>query len=64
MGDNRTGAGDGDDEVIIVDLRKVPANVVKIAIAVSIFEGEERKQSFGQVENAAVRLVDVETKKE
>ena len=64
MGDNRTGAGDGDDEVIIVDLRKVPANVVQIAIAVSIYEGEERKQSFGQVENAAVRLVDVETKKE
>ncbi|MGB2924075.1 MAG: TerD family protein, partial [Limnothrix sp.] len=64
MGDNRTGAGDGDDEVVIVDLRKVPDNIAKIAIAVSIYEGEERKQSFGQVTNAYVRLVNVETKKE
>lgn len=64
MGDNRTGAGDGDDEVLIVDLRKVPENVAKIAIAVSIYEGEERKQDFGSVSNAYVRLVNVETKKE
>jgi tellurium resistance protein TerD len=64
MGDNRTGAGDGDDEVLIVDFRKVPENVAKIAIAVSIYEGEERKQDFGSVSNAYVRLVNVETKKE
>lgn len=64
MGDNRTGAGDGDDEVLIVDFRKVPDNVAKIAIAVSIYEGEERKQDFGSVSNAYVRLVNVETKKE
>ncbi|NJN71342.1 MAG: TerD family protein [Limnothrix sp. RL_2_0] len=64
MGDNRTGAGDGDDEVLIVDFRKVPENVAKIAIAVSIYEGEERKQNFGSVSNAYVRLVNVETKKE
>jgi tellurium resistance protein TerD len=64
MGDNRTGAGEGDDEVIIIDLRKVPANVAKIVIAVSIYEGEERQHNFGAVQNAFVRLVDVETKKE
>ncbi|OKH19095.1 TerD family protein [[Limnothrix rosea] IAM M-220] len=64
MGDNRTGAGEGDDEVLIIDFRKIPADVVQIAIAVSIYEGEERKQNFGSVQNAFVRLVDVETKKE
>ena len=64
MGDNRTGAGEGDDEVLIVDFRKIPADVQSIVIAVSIYEGEERKQSFGSVQNAVVRLVDVETKKE
>ena len=64
MGDNRTGAGEGDDEVLIVDFRKIPADVAAIAIAVSIYEGEERKQNFGSVQNAFVRLVDVETKKE
>lgn len=64
MGDNRTGAGEGDDEVVIVDLRKVPSDVAKIVIAVSIYDGEERKQSFGQVNNAYVRLVNVETKDE
>lgn len=64
MGDNRTGAGEGDDEVLIVDLRKIPETVAKIAIAVSIYEGEERRQNFGSVQNAFVRLVDVETKNE
>lgn len=64
MGDNRTGAGEGDDEVIIADLRKVPADIEKIAIAVSIYDGEARKQNFGQVQNAYVRLVNVETKEE
>lgn len=64
MGDNRTGAGEGDDEVLIVDFRKIPADVASIAIAVSIYDGEERQQNFGSVQNAFVRLVDVETKKE
>lgn len=64
MGDNRTGAGEGDDEVLIVDFRKIPENVDSIAIAVSIYEGEERRQNFGLVDNAFVRLVDVESKKE
>ncbi|MBL1210782.1 TerD family protein [Geminocystis sp. GBBB08] len=64
MGDNLTGEGDGDDEVIIVDLRKVPADVARIVVTVTIHEAEKRRQNFGQVRNAFVRLVDVETKEE
>src|SRR5690348_16009105 len=48
-GDNRTGAGDGDDEQLVVDLKKVPADVHKIAITVTIYDGEGRNQNFGQV---------------
>ena len=58
MGDNRTGAGEGDDEVIRVDLSLVPANVEKIDFTVTIHEAEERKQNFGQVSNAFIRIVD------
>jgi tellurium resistance protein TerD len=64
MGDNRTGAGEGDDEGIIVDLRKVPAEVEKIVITVTIYEADKRKQNFGQITNAYVRLVNVQTKEE
>ena len=64
MGDNLTGAGEGDDEVILADLRKVPENVQKIVITVTIHEAEKRGQNFGQVKNAYIRLVDVQTKKE
>ncbi len=64
MGDNLTGAGEGDDEVIIVDLRKVPADIDRIVITVTIHDADKRKQNFGQVRNAFVRLVDVETKEE
>lgn len=64
MGDNRTGAGEGDDEVIEVDLTKVPADVEKIAIAVTIHEAEKRQQNFGQVENAFVRIVNCENQEE
>ncbi|MBE9118207.1 TerD family protein [Lusitaniella coriacea LEGE 07157] len=64
MGDNLTGAGEGDDEAIIVDLRKVPAEVQKLVFVVTIHEAEQRGQNFGQVRNAFVRLVDVESKKE
>lgn len=64
MGDNLTGDGDGDDEVIIVDLRKVPSDVARIVITVTIHEAQKRGQNFGQVKNAFVRLVDVETKEE
>lgn len=58
MGDNLTGDGDGDDEQVQVDLSKVPENVVKIAFAVTIYEAETRRQNFGQVSNAFIRVVD------
>ena len=64
LGDNRTGEGEGDDEGIIVDLRKVPEEVVKVVITVTIYEADKRKQNFGQVTNAYIRLVDVQTKEE
>jgi tellurium resistance protein TerD len=57
QGDNRTGEGEGDDEVINVDLEKVPADVVKIAITVTIHESQARGQNFGQVANAFARVV-------
>ncbi|BDR76401.1 TerD family protein [Clostridium tetani] len=60
-GDNRTGDGDGDDEQIIIDFSKVPSDIDKIAITVTIHEAEERGQNFGQVSNAFVRIVNEET---
>lgn len=59
-GDNRTGAGDGDDEVIMIDFTKVPADVQKIAITVTIYDAQERRQNFGQVSNAYVRVARTE----
>lgn len=58
MGDNLTGEGDGDDEQIVVDLEKIPADVEKIAFTVTIYDSETRAQNFGQVENAFIRIVD------
>ena len=63
-GDNLTGAGEGDDEIIDVNLRTVPTEVAKIAIAVTIHEAEQRGQNFGQVNNAFVRIVNCENEKE
>ena len=57
-GDNLTGEGDGDDEVIKVDLSKVPASVSKIDFTVTIYDAESRGQNFGQVSNAYIRVVD------
>ncbi len=57
LGDNLTGAGEGDDEEIKIDLSKVPENIEKIDFTVTIYEAEERKQNFGQVENAFIRVV-------
>jgi len=57
MGDNRTGAGEGDDEVINVDLMAIPANVARIAFTVTIYEAETRNQNFGMVTNAYIRVV-------
>lgn len=56
-GDNRTGAGEGDDEVIKVDLSRVPADVEKIAFTVTIHDAEARRQNFGQVSNSFIRVV-------
>ena len=59
-GDNTSGAGDGDDETIDVDLGKVPAEVMKIMVAVTIHEAAARKQNFGMVRSAYVRVLDVD----
>ena len=63
-GDNRTGDGDGDDEQIKVNLSKVPASVDRIAFTVTIHDAESRRQNFGQVANAFVRLVNEDTNNE
>lgn len=63
-GDNLTGEGEGDDEQIKVELKAVPADVDKIAFTVTIYEAENRKQSFGQVSNAFIRIVDANTNEE
>lgn len=60
-GDNRTGAGDGDDEAVKIDLAKVPTEVQKIAITVTIHDAESRGQNFGQVQNAFIRVVNDQT---
>jgi tellurium resistance protein TerD len=57
-GDNLTGEGDGDDEQLIVDFSKIPSYVHKIGITVTIHDADMRRQNFGQVSNAFVRLVD------
>ncbi len=64
LGDNRTGAGDGDDEQIKIDLSKIPQNISRIAFTVTIYEAEKRRQNFGQVSNAFIRLVDESNGKE
>ena len=63
-GDNLTGAGDGDDESVIVELEKVPANIKSLFVTVTIHDAETRRQNFGQVSNAFVRLVNHETGQE
>lgn len=64
LGDNLTGAGDGDDEVIIVDLARIPANVSKLVFVVNIYDCQARKQDFTQIENAFVRLVNAANNQE
>ena len=64
MGDNLTGEVEGDDEEIRVDLSKVPANIEKIDFTVTSYDYEIRKQTFGQVSNAYIRVVDETTGKE
>lgn len=55
-GDNLTGDGEGDDEVIMIDFTKIPSEIKKIAICVTIHEAELRRQNFGQVSNAYIRI--------
>lgn len=64
MGDNLTGAGDGDDEQIVVELQKLPAEFDRIVIVVNIYESVARKQHFGLIKNAFIRLVDARTNSE
>ena len=64
MGDNLTGAGDGDDEQIIVDLSNVPNDYDKIVIVVNIYEAFKRDQNFGMIQNAFIRIVDGKTNQE
>lgn len=55
-GDNRTGEGDGDDEALKVNLSSVPGDIQKVAVAVTIHDGESRNQNFGMVSNAFIRI--------
>ncbi len=64
MGDNLTGAGEGDDEQILVDLANVPACYDRIVIIVNIYDCVKRKQHFGMIRNAFIRLVDCRTNRE
>ena len=59
-GDNRTGEGEGDDEAIIIDFTKIPQEIEKIAVTVTIFDAQVKNQNFGQVSNAYVRVVKID----
>ena len=64
LGDNTTGGGDGDDEQVRIELNKVPSDVHKVAFCVTIHEAEGRRQNFGMVSNAFIRVVDDSNGKE
>ncbi|MBC7472716.1 MAG: TerD family protein [Candidatus Sericytochromatia bacterium] len=64
QGDNLTGAGDGDDEQIVIDLNNVSPDVKKIVFVVTIHDAENRKQNFGQVSNSFVRVVNADNNQE
>lgn len=63
-GDNLTGEGDGDDEVLIVQLDKVPADIMKLLFTVTIHEYDTRKQNFGMVSSAYIRIVNNDNQEE
>ncbi len=63
-GDNLTGEGEGDDEVINVSLKDVPDRIQKLVFVVNIYDCMNRKQHFGMIQNAFIRIVDLSTKKE
>ena len=64
MGDNLTGAGEGDDEQILVDLSVLPGQYDKIVFAVNIYQAAQRRQHFGMIQNAFIRICDAETNQE
>ena len=64
QGDNLTGAGDGDDEQIKINLSAVPAEITKIAFTVTIYDAEARRQNFGQINNAFIRIYNEATGEE
>ncbi|MDE6833403.1 MAG: TerD family protein [Ruminococcus sp.] len=64
QGDNLTGAGDGDDEQIMVDISRLPSDVHKVVFTVNIYDASKRGQHFGMIENAFIRLVDMEKNQE
>ena len=64
MGDNLTGAGDGDDEQIVIDLAHVPAEYDRIVLVVNIYQAVQRRQNFGMIENAFIRIVDARSNQE
>ncbi len=64
LGDNLTGAGDGDDELIVIELSKVPQEFDAILVFVNIYQALERRQHFGMIENAFIRIVDASTNQE
>ncbi|MDK2808575.1 MAG: hypothetical protein PWP24_1311 [Clostridiales bacterium] len=64
QGDNLTGAGDGDDEQIMIDLSRIPAEYDKIVIVVNIYQAAQRRQHFGMIQNAFIRLVDTRNNNE
>ncbi|MEH7117083.1 TerD family protein [Neobacillus vireti] len=63
-GDNLTGAGDGDDEQVMIDLSRVPANIQKLVFVVNIYDCVKRKQHFGMIQNAFIRVVNPNTNQE
>ncbi|MBA3664183.1 MAG: TerD family protein [Bacteroidetes bacterium] len=58
MGDNTTGAGEGDDEKIVVDISKIAADISEISFVVTIHKADERRQNFGQIRNSFIRILD------
>ncbi len=64
MGDNLTGAGDGDDEQIVADLAKIPTQYDRIVLVANIYQAKQRNQHFGMIQNAFIRLVDGKTNQE
>ncbi len=64
QGDNLTGAGDGDDEQVMIDISRLPSEVGKLVFVVNIYDARTRGQHFGLIENAFIRLVNMENNQE